>query len=109
MPTLASALRVLQRRLTREGVGTAEEFVQLLVGAPGFVAGLFSSDEFQVEAEAETAAMVARSTAEAQADLEAAAMQADGSDADEDDVDDDKEEDPDAAERARLEQRALGT
>ena len=39
----------------------------------------------------------------------AAAMQADGSDADEDDVDDDKEEDPDAAERARLEQRALGT
>ena len=39
----------------------------------------------------------------------AAAVQADGSDADEDDVDDDKEEDPDAAERARLEQRALGT
>ena len=77
MPTLASALRVLQRRLRREGVGTAEEFVQLLVDAPGFVAGLFSSDEFQAEAEAETAAMVARSTAEEQADLEAGALQAD--------------------------------
>jgi hypothetical protein len=77
MPTLASALRVLQRRLTREGVGTAEEFVQLQVDAPGFIASLFSSDAFQAEAEAETAAMVARSIAEAQADEEAAALQAD--------------------------------
>ena len=70
MPSLASALRVLQRRLRREGISTAEEFVQLQVDAPGFIADLFSSDEFQAEAEAETAAMVARSAELATADAE---------------------------------------
>ena len=44
--------------------------MQLQVDAPGFIADLFSSDEFQAEAEAETAAMVARSAELATADAE---------------------------------------
>ena len=71
MASLASALRVLQIRLRSEGIVTVEEFVQLQVRTPNFITDLFSSDAFRAKAEAETAAMVARSIAVEEADAAA--------------------------------------
>ena len=62
VPSGSYELATLRTRTTRAAT------VQLQVRAPGFIAGLFTSDEFQAEAEAETAAMVARSSELADAD-----------------------------------------
>ena len=61
---------MLQRRLRRDGINSAEAFLELQLSTPTFIVELFHTVEFQAEAEAVRATMVAFSAAESEADLE---------------------------------------